>query len=765
MSDKPKKESLDDIFADIEVEETIDPELDDIFADIPSDSPEPSGVGGEYESINEDEYPSLGFVDKQIDAIGGTLGGMANLGASAVGAVYDVASLPFQDEQGKQEFRDNFSRGLDTIGNVGTAITERPEIAVDMAGNAIFTGGGAALGSFFGPLGTGGGAYGGNLTWRALSDTLGISDGELGLDKDASDLFAETTGEMTGDLVTLGTARLLKGAKPTGRVRNWARKRLKMSESHNNKIENMKRIFAQDAGEIQKNILDFATETIGEDIYQGVLVEANKLGNVIPEPFTINDKISDFLLGPIRKGTKARGGGGLLTKVGKEVDDLIASSNTKISYKDVRKLSKKAFDFNASGEVAGELKEGVTTLQKPFLRKLGAKAGLDPSDIDNRFKDVKLIEKFREANRTKGGLSKPQKKMFIEAVERVKKTDALLDSVELEPLEFFETVRDVTGKSSFGKSFDAEKTKILSSFRESAKAKISEGLDEVSAAAYQRANDRYFSAAEIADWVAPGSLAEFKGMPEEQLLLLEGIRFGRDIRFGNTPKREITSDLFLAAVNSTGKASVTRRVIDAIAEGIPQKKELGDVFNLKTLSAYQTAHDRLSEHLSEGVLSSEEDISLGTQYLEALEKYIGIASSVEPGVNKDQLKAAAKMLHADPRTRTFLPPADNNPLTAGLAVINGEFLSAEDESEYRKNVRNAENLDNTQRAKIINHLNKKGTIMPFEEEDEFDIPGLDKEEIEKEEQKAMALSELKLRKSSIALVKSRTQEELLKKAS
>lgn len=724
--------------------------------------------GEDSEPINESDFQDLGFVDAQIEAVGRAA---SNIGSIAGKGLEQAVRIPRDLVAGTPEERqaviDDFSRGLGVVGetakSLASAAADDPLGAAgavaDVGGNVVATAGGAALGTVA-PGGTVAGAYLGNLGWRAFSDFVGLSDGEFGVDKSFTELSAETTEELTGDAITAGLGKLaFPKATKVGAVRRQARKGLARSAERNSRLANLKKLFGENAGQVKKDALDFSTETLGGDILDGVIASS---GGKLPEPGKVADQIVDFLRGA-RDTRGLRRAGGAIDVIGKEVDDAIAQSTTKFGLDDVKSLTKEAMNVEVAGDISREVGTSLKAVQKPFLRRLGAKADISAKDVDDYVDDLGLLETLEKKQRVRGKLSRADGEIALRATQRVQEMQSKLSTVELTPLEFFESVRDVTNKTVVSANIPRDqKLKMFADLRAGAQARIESGLDEAGRAAYQRANDRYFSAVEIADWIEPARVAEMKSIGEDQLAVLEVIRYGRDLRFGNTPKSPLKWDLFINAVQASDRPSRLRSVLERVTRGVAESDNLNDLFSLKNVVAVESAIENAQRLIGSGEIAPDQEESL-SEFIGGAQQFIAEA---EPLIDGDMSakRAAAKRMKSLPGVKAFIPVAQDNPHLQGVDIVGDEFLSQEDEQQYRRNLQNDESLSNRDRVKAIDHLNRFGKPMKLASPEPL-LSNEDKARIEEESRNVVSLRELSELRSPRAIVKQKQMAQLIEETS
>lgn len=800
-----RNQSLDDIFADIPElpmapsPEKISPDeggddLDALFADI-SDS---LSTGGDLEPEpfkegEEEEYVDIGFLGGQLrggagaieDAKNFVVGAAEGVYNNAPGAIKGVAELAFGVPS--LETQQAISGGVDAIKEIGGSIANNPlpaaKGAANVVGNVALTSAGGLAGSVLGPAGTAAGAYMGNVVWRALADAVGADD-NFGFDKGINQLFEESTKELGFDALFAGLAKgtkavttpLNEGGKVRRDIFHWTHQKEQTSKVRRTKVENLKRMFGQHAGQVQADALDIATKTIGDDIVQETLA---RTGKNLPPSASLTDQIVSVVKGDLASpGKTMKRTGGLISKYKDEIKKAIRKSSTVTKYNDVRGLTQKLFNVSgASGDIAKDAATSINNVRKPFLVRLARKADLPPTAVEDFFSDVKMTKSMGEKLRTlpsieTPGLSKQLRNSLVRrrknylvskraASARAKEFLTKIEGQSLDSEDFFEAVREVTTKGKLSGEFAKNTDVLFYKFRESAKDHIKKGMSAEDIGAYDLANRRYFSAVNIGGWMEGVRMSDLKSASEEKLALLSLIGKNRlsNVASFSPGKAADTTALFRAAMEATGKASTFASAAARLTEGLPLVKDVAEIFSFNRIVALKAAHEEITRVLP-------------TLPQEAQEEAISYADSIFAAIQAGELaaeapiedqKKLAKSLWVNPKTRPFVSgEADENPHTQGLAVVGGEFLAPEDEAKYRANIWNDDNLNNTEKAKYINHLNKKQKVMPYVAKEVSYSPE-EEQELEKITRQEQAMEDLKNIKNSKQLVNKQTQAERLKR--
>lgn len=587
--------------------------------------------------------------------------------------------------------------------------------------------------------------YGANFVARTLLDAAGLDGSDLGVDKSTGELVKETTRETLPDLLALGAAKtgkvLTRAADPLetglrGAFGRRAQGKFKKSLDERSPQKLREAFFAESADARQAEAVKDSMDILGEEIGQKVI---DKWGpDAMIDPAT---SLKDYIAGPRvpRKGTFGRPvrGGGFLDDAAEDVRVALSASDAQFSFDRVQNLVTESFPegyFSVGGENAVKAQSLRSSMLRPYYKKLAKKAGVaDSLDIDKRFRQAseyhekgmaldKLETKIAassEADLKSVKKLKTQKAVIEKEREILKKSmdeaDELLSTARLDSNDMMEVYRQAVKDTKFSSGEITDPMAASVQFKANLNKAIDEGLEGNSAGlqALRDANDRYFAAASILEWLDPIIISEMRTIDPNNFAILEAVRFQRDIRFGNTPHKIPSAEKFRAALTAPGGASAFSTYM---LRGLPKANSVADMFTPARLVAVNRLNISLSEAL-EGVndpMAQEEVSGLlsGTQQIQAV---------VEQGrgLPESQQRLLLKPLYKDPHAVRLLPPRDTGELLAGVDSLFGKPMSAEDDARFRMNLKNSD-LGNLEKARIEDNLNRgRGITQPRQKEREL----------------------------------------------
>ena len=712
-------------------------------------------------------FRDLGVVDG-VQKIGENLANQASTIGGALlkapGLLKDAA-VATGEAIGQGRFGETFEAGADRIregaSEIAQQVIENPRGAIDATGRAVATGAGFALGGG----GSGGtlavpGAAGANYAWRLISDVVGLSDENFGLDRSLKEIGLEVAGELSGEIALSKGGKLLSPPKSLTRKRpsivgKKADELLAKATSKSSRTDNIVKAFGAPGG-ATKEELEFAARTIGDE-----LLESNRLViEASPNPRgDTPDIISDWLRGP-RNAKGRRSGGGFLDIAGKQVNEAIEKSSATFSLDDVESVVNKGFGVDPAGIPDPELARVIRQAKTPMVKSLAKKAGMTDLDAATYVtqKDELAKQTFQRLVKGKGGKDIRFLRESTEAFE------ARVADTQLTAMEAFDATREGLESVRFGAGFTPpDQARLLGGLRTAAKERVKSGMSDDLAAAYDAANDRYRAGLTLAGQIEKIPLQELQALGGDRTILLEGGRFFRDIKFFNAQGREAFYDLMLNAYSASDKPGLTRTIIQKASRGLAPSDTLNDLFSLPNVAAVTAAFEGVQEAQANPQVQS----AIGKElddYMGGLVKY---AEYIERGIEagKGAYGRLAKDMANDPLVKPFLN-LDSGKLLDGVMALGGVFFGMEDEERFRRNLRNApeEVLKNRQKARVTEELNKTGRV-PSIPTPKIGLEPGELAEIDRERDSEASVTALRKLSSPMAIVKARRTSQLIEETS
>lgn len=632
-------------------------------------------------------------------------------------------------------------------------LNQHPAEVIDAAGMMASTALGGMLGTAAAPgLGTGIGMVAGGGAWNAFANFIGLN-GEEDIRKSAREVARETGEEIGPDVIfgSLGQLMSAKRAKNnpgvtlddelveveriTNRAQRAARRARDRSAYNRSRMKQMKKLFGEKAEAKQMDALDFSAEQIGERVLKGT-IQLN--GGKIPPEDQVITKMMDWLVGP-RNPKKLRGGRktGFVQQSGKAVDNAIKTSSATFNSSRIKKMINTT--LGKLNGTPGDIDDMREVMMRPFLDAIAEKGDIKQftSDVtfpgarpDSRIdlggdavsdylRDISELKRQQNKARLLAGSSKDGALEEMQNLQReIKDTQGRIDffnrqadAVELEALDFYKAVRKVGNNTTFPeglKDFDAF---ILGDFTDASQTLIKKGMTSPELRrAYEVANADYTAARTLAEWLDPARVSEIDAYNTENLLALEFVRFGRDIRFGNTPAKPLKWETFIRAIEAPEGVSVWRQMIDDTMNSTIAGDALEEVFTPQRLNKITEVADKIESTGDPDTVTLVETLRETAQVI-----YDGIGQSPEVA------KGLMKKLWQNRAIRSYLP-SPTSAHAQELPFYGDTPLDRQAAEQYKRKVRNDESLTSIERSKLIKHLNANGEITNIEPRMRQDTP-------------------------------------------
>lgn len=749
MSEEEKKGSALDVL--IEDEEVVSGSALNVLLGEGETPPE------EDEPINEHEYVNLGPLEMALHAGGNFAEGAMGMAKGAAKFLNPIDSItgegsgPIDTLTGKNE---DFNRGLNALSQVPGVVADEFEAdpvktvvaGAKGAGEVLSSGIGATIGGVLGAgggplgiaLGAAGGAGGGKLAWDGFLKQVDrlVGGGSKPVKESIGEAMEVSLAAGLGSLTSQAGKVVKQGRSGISRAARDAAERGARSRSTKHP---MRLLFSKYNSSIDPDDLDDAVGLLSDDVVKIIANDPNRKNIVDGDIFR---SIRNVLRG-------SKKGEGLIDDLGREVHETLSHSSKKYTIKDARNLLKKSANEsvkkkNKFAKVRGILKD----LDEPLVTAYADKADLD---VDKYIKQTRRLKKINETlslkerapSGTTIGSLKDERKRLIESIDEF--NDAL-SRVEMDPVEFWETTKDVVQPDNinFGDIDITRKNQIASQYRLQVQNSLKEGLPDEMVSAYELQNKRYQAGLNMEQWAKDSINREgqdagvmFNTFQNTKRTIRKASPIDLSEQLQATPKAirllELSEDALLD--NTQGRTTFFRGLARMISDDIPSTAGLAveEMFSPAKVAAFERAAVLTEEYLQKNpVPDAEAELGLDTavRFSTGLGKLV---TALKGGVGKSESEQRDIIndLAADKDASLFLSFDEGGELMKGVKAISGKPLSQEDEENYRRNIALSD-LDQFEKSKRIRHLNEKGIISP--EPDEPETDEVDEAEVDKQVQ-------------------------------